>query len=218
MQTQELDIDEARTTTVPVSVFDVAYAGRVPFLGRHQEGLLPWEIAAPQAGVVQLARSGLITGRVLDLGCGTGENALFLAAEGFDVLGVDASSIAVEKASGKAKDRRSSARFAVRDALDLSGLSESFDTVIDSGLLHLFSEQDRPLVVGNVRAVLVPGGRYHVLCFSKKKRPPAPRLSRADIVNSFAQGWLVDSITEARYHVLDGDSGDNAWLVSCWRV
>lgn len=144
-------------------------------------------------------------------------SALFLAAEGFDVLGVDASSIAVEKASGKAKDRRSSARFAVRGALDLSGLSESFDTVIDSGLLHLFSEQDRSLVVGNVRTVLVPGGRYHVLCF-KKKRPPAPRLSRADIVTSFAQGWLVDSITEARYHMLDGESDDNAWLVSCWRV
>ncbi len=218
MYAQKLNIREVGRTTVPVSVFDAAYAGTERFLGRYEKGVLPWEISAPQAGVIQLARSGMITGRVLDLGCGTGENALFLAAEGFDVLGVDASSIAIERARAKARDRDLPVRFAVGDALDVSLLGETFDTVVDSGMLHVFSEQDRSLVIAGVHAVLVPGGRYHVLCFSHKKALPAPRLSHADIVASFARGWLVESLTEARYHVLDGDSSDNAWLVSCSRL
>jgi 2-polyprenyl-3-methyl-5-hydroxy-6-metoxy-1,4-benzoquinol methylase len=76
-------------------------------------GAPPWDIGRPQASLVRLAEAGEIAGSVLDVGCGTGENALYLATRGHEVLGVDAAPVAIERATTKARDRGIEAEFIV---------------------------------------------------------------------------------------------------------
>jgi len=93
----------------------------------------PWDIGRPQPAFVRLADEGRLTARLLDAGCGTGENALLAASRGADVTGIDVAPTAIARARAKASERGLTARFEVADALDLGRLSLTVDTVIDSG-------------------------------------------------------------------------------------
>ena len=90
----------------------------------------PWEIGRPQPALVALAEGGAFTGRMLDVGCGTGEHALLAAALGLEVTAIDVSEDALRAAAQKAADRNLAVRFLKRDVLDLAGLGEVFDTVV----------------------------------------------------------------------------------------
>src|SRR6185437_15164527 len=125
----------------------------------------PWDVGHPQAEFVRLAKDEEIRGRVLDAGCGTGENAIFFAGLGLEAWGVDASPRAIEKAKTKASERGSNAVFVVGDALRLGVLNQMFDTVTDSGLFHIFSDEGRVLYAKSLRFALKKGGRYFMLCF-----------------------------------------------------
>src|SRR3974390_1581725 len=110
-------------------------------------GTPPWEIGRPQPAFLALADEGTIRGRVLDVGCGTGEHALMAAALGLDATRIDSTAAAIARAGAKARERGLAVRFLVWNALELSALGESFDTVLDSGLFHVFSDDDRRLFV-----------------------------------------------------------------------
>ena len=101
----------------------------------------PWDIGRPQRAFVGAADR--VTGAVLDAGCGTGENALFFAGRGHPVLGIDFLEGPVEEARRKAEERGLNAEFVQMDALTLTELDRRFDGVIDSGLFHVFSDEDR---------------------------------------------------------------------------
>jgi len=118
---------------------------------------------------VRLEESGEISGDVLDVGCGTGENALFLASRGQDVWGVDSAPTAIEIARRKAEERDLAATFLVTDTLNLHEIGRTFDTVIDSGLFHAFSYPEHPCFVRSVSEVLKPGGTYFMLAFSDRE-------------------------------------------------
>ncbi|HEY9246113.1 MAG TPA: methyltransferase domain-containing protein [Candidatus Methanoperedens sp.] len=75
------------------------------FFNSAYEGIPPWDIGRPQKEFVRLAEDGEISGRVLDAGCGTGENALYIASLGYEVWGIDAVPSAIKKAKDKAKER-----------------------------------------------------------------------------------------------------------------
>jgi cyclopropane fatty-acyl-phospholipid synthase-like methyltransferase len=156
---------------------------------------------------------------VLDVGCGTGEHVLMAAGLGLEATGLDAAPTAIEAARRKARDRRLTARFLVWDALRLAELGERFDTVLDSGLFHVFADEDRPRFVDGLRAVVAPGGRYLMLCFSD--RQPGlwgpRRVTQAEIRASFADGWRVDAIGPARFAVTFDPDGANAWLAGITR-
>src|ERR1700678_3420795 len=80
----------------------------------YQEGSTPpWDIGHPQPAFVTLARSGAVVGRVLDIGCGTGEHALMAAELGLDATGIDVATRAILLAEQKAKSRKLAARFLV---------------------------------------------------------------------------------------------------------
>jgi SAM-dependent methyltransferase len=186
-----------------VSFFDIAY-----------EGTPPWDIGRPQAAVVRLAEAGEVSGSVLDVGCGTGENALYLAGLGHVVLGVDAVGVAIERARAKARDRSIRAEFLVWDALGLAELGRTFDTAIDVGLFHSFQDEERPVFARSLRAALVPGGRYLLLCWSQHNAwgYGPRRVTQAEIRETFAEGWRVDSITEESFETNVSDWQVHAWL------
>jgi SAM-dependent methyltransferase len=183
------------------------------------EGTPPWDIDRPQSAFAALAEAGGFTGRVLDVGCGTGEHALLAAGLGLEATGVDAAPKAIARAEEKAKERSLQARFLVADALDLGSLGEQFDTVVDSGLFHVFEDDDRARYVESLGAAVRPGGRYFMLCFSEHQPGDwgPRRVTQAEIRASFAEGWRVDSIEAARLQVTFDPAGVAAWLTSLTR-
>src|SRR5690242_10082619 len=122
------------------------------FEAMYVAGQPPWDIGRPQAAFQELADGGRLVGRVLDVGCGTGEHALMAAALGLDATGVDTSATALARAKEKADERKLSARFVAWNALELPELGESFDTVLDCGLFHVFDDAERAEFVEALRA------------------------------------------------------------------
>jgi len=181
--------------------------------------LPPWDIGRPQGEITRLAEEGAIRGAVLDAGCGTGENALFLADLGFEVTGIDSAGAAIRKAKEKSSERRVPAVFLEWDALELSKLGKRFDTVIDCGLFHVFSDEERTLYVEGLRSVLVPGGSLRMLCFSEMEPGDwgPRRVTQHEIREAFVRGWMVDSIREACFETNLGAEGCRGWLSSITR-
>ena len=190
------------------NTFEKAYAGQAP-----------WDIGKPQKPFRDVA--GHITGSVLDAGCGTGENALFFASRGHKVTGIDFLEEPITRARRKATERGLTASFFVMDALALKDLPEVFDSVIDSGLFHVFSDEDRKRYVGGLVSVLKPGGRLFLLCFSDQEpgTQGPRRVSRQELHDAFGQGWAIESTEPARYEVRPdlndvtfSDGGPRAWF------
>lgn len=176
----------------------------------------PWDIGRPQPAFLALSEAGAIRGRVLDVGCGTGEHVLMCAGLGLDATGVDLADAALRVATEKARERGLAARFLRQDARRLGDLGEVFDTVLDCGLFHIFADDERAVFAASVRGVLEPGGRYFMLGFSD--RQPGEwgphRLTRQEIVAAFADGWRVDSIEPATIDITTAPGGIRAWLAA----
>jgi len=181
----------------------------------------PWDIDRPQGVFRALADAGVIRGRVLDCGCGTGEHVLMCAGLGLDATGIDLASAALHRAEEKARERGRTVRFRRQDARELAELGESFDTVLDCGLFHSFDADDRAAYVRGLRAVLNPGGRYFLLCFSDRQPagdwPWVHRVTQADIATAFADGWRVDSVEPATIEITTDPDGVRAWFAACTR-
>src|SRR5262245_40379068 len=160
-----------------------------------------WEIGRPQKAI--LAVADRITGSVLDSGCGTGENALYFASRGQKVTGIDFLAEPIQRAKQKAAERGLTATFLVMDALALKELPEVFDSVIDSGLFHVFGDEDRRRYVEGLASVLKPGGRLFLLCFSDAEpgEQGPRRVSKKEIEDAFAGGWAVEAIEATRLEV-----------------
>jgi 2-polyprenyl-3-methyl-5-hydroxy-6-metoxy-1,4-benzoquinol methylase len=180
------------------------------------EGAPPWDIGRPQKEFVQLEEAGEIVGSVLDVGCGTGENALFLASQGHTVWGIDFSPIAIKNAQSKAERRKLNVNFLLWDALDLHNLGKAFDNIIDSGLFHVLSNTERLLFVTNLAAVLSPGGTYFMLCFSDLEPGTygPRRVTQAEIRGSFERPWRINYIKSAQKEARHHPDGIRAWLSS----
>jgi SAM-dependent methyltransferase len=220
--------------------WDAAYAESTP---------PPWDLGRPQPAFVRLAEQGLLTGQLLDAGCGTGEQTLLAASSGADALGVDVSPLALEQARGKAAARGilaaaggqigpaaaggqigpaaaggqiGKARFEVADALSLVDLGLSFDTVIDSGLFHVFDDDRRARYVASLASVLRPGGHLYLMCFSDRQPGTIGprRVSEDDLRAAFGNGWTILAIQADTFAVNPGlfpATTVQAWLASITR-
>jgi cyclopropane fatty-acyl-phospholipid synthase-like methyltransferase len=179
----------------------------------------PWDIGRPQPAFVRLADSGLLC--ALDAGCGSGEHALLAAARGADAVGADISPRAIEQARHKAAERGVAARFEVADALSLDDLGLTFDTVIDSGLFHVFDDADRARYVTSLASVLTSGGTCYLMCFSD--RQPGDfgprRVRQEELRTAFSDGWAVTAIVAEAFEVNPGlgTPTAQAWLATIRR-
>lgn len=183
-------------------------------------GKAPWDIGKPQRAFIDVANQ--ISDLVLDAGCGTGDTALFLASRGNTVTGFDFLEEPIKRAKRKAAERGLSVTFLVKDALTLRDWSERFDNAIDSGLFHVFSDEDRKQYVAGLAAVLRQGGRLFLMCFSDEEpEGQGPRrISKKELHDAFAQGWKVESIQPTRFETRTdltdftfSEGGPKAWFV-----
>jgi cyclopropane fatty-acyl-phospholipid synthase-like methyltransferase len=180
----------------------------------------PWDIGRPQPVFARLADEGLLAGQLLDSGCGTGENTMMAAAHGADALGVDVAPAAIAKARAKAAGRGSAARFQVADVLDLGQLGLTFDTVVDSGVFHVFDDGDRARYVASLASVMRPGATCYLLCFSERQPGTVGprRITQQELTGAFRDGWDIRGITAETFAVnFMGESHAQAWLATIGR-
>ncbi len=190
------------------------------FFNAAYAGTPPWDIGRPQPAFVALAEAGAVQGSILDAGCGTGENALYFAGLGHEVWGIDGALAAIAKAQEKAAARDLKVTFLVHDALALQTLGRTFDTVIDSGLFHVFDDAARARYVESLAAAVRAGGRYFMLCFSERQpgTDGPRRVTQAEIRAAFATGWRVDEIKDATIEAWLPGGGARGWLASLTRL
>jgi ubiquinone/menaquinone biosynthesis C-methylase UbiE len=196
------------------STFEALYAGQAP-----------WDIGKPQQPFID--RADQITGSILDAGCGTGDTALFLAGRGNRVTGIDFLEEPIQRAKRKVAERGLSATFLVKDALTLTGWDERFDNVVDSGLFHVVTDEDRQRYVAGLATVLKPGGRLFLMCFSDEEpgTQGPRRVSKQELNDAYARGWEIEAIeacrVETRPDLKDfqfSEGGPKAWFAVIRRV
>jgi len=176
--------------------FDAAYRERPP-----------WDVGEPQPALIALLDEYPPTGPVLDVGCGTGDLALFLAERGLSVLGVDLAEAAIAQARAKAAQRSPGVgqlvEFRVADGLHLTQIPEPFNAVIDSAFFHLFGPVERRQFAQELGGKLPSGGRYYLLGFAvNSPMPNAPREVREEELRAlFAaeQGWRILTLRPAHF-------------------
>lgn len=190
------------------------------FFDNAYEGTPTWDIGRPQPAVIRLDQAGDLEGSILDVGCGTGENALYLAERGHTIMGVDIAEAAIVRAQAKAVERASAAAFLVRDALELGSLGRTFDTVLDVGCFHTLQPADRRRYAASLRSALAPGGRARLLCWSD--RNPfgygPERITRSAIRSAFAEDWRVESIEPEVLETRLPSGEVHAWLARLHRT
>ena len=182
-------------------------------------GKAPWDIGRPQSSIVRAANE--VKGPLLDSGCGTGDAAIFLAERGLQVTGVDFVPEAIRRAKAKAAERGVAVEFLVKDALSLVDWDRRFASVIDCGLFHVFSDDDRRRYVKGLANILEKDGRLFLMCFSDAE-PGAQgprRVSRRELQDAFTDGWTIESIEPIRFEVRPdfteftfSEGGPKAWF------
>lgn len=184
-------------------------------------GVPAWDIGRAQAVFQALADRRVVASPLVDLGCGTGENALAFAATGVDVVGVDIIQEALDKAHQKAASRNLKAAFQLADALSLQTLQRRFRTVIDCALFHAFDDEQRVRYEASLAAAMDVGGRYYMLVFSDEEPSEwggPRRISKQDIARTFSAGWKIHAIESATLETNIHPQGGRAWFSTIERT
>ncbi len=182
----------------------------------YASGDLPWDTGVPDEHLVHAVTSGTIAkGRALEIGCGTGTNALWLAERGFDVLGVDLAPFAIEKARAKAGGARA-CRFEVLDFLAAPPPVGPFAFVFDRGCFHVFDGPgERERFASRVAALLAPGGSWLSLIGSTEGPPRdmgPPRRSLRDVAAAIEPALEIVEVRATTFRA-NLEAAPRAWFV-----
>jgi SAM-dependent methyltransferase len=179
----------------------------------YASGQLPWDTGEPEPLLVEFITSGRVRAtRTLEIGAGTGTNALWLAERGFDVLGIEVAALAVERATAKLKGRDLRCRFATLDFLRAAPPGGPFDFVFDRGCFHVFDEsEERARFAAQVAAALVPGGLWLSLIGSTEGAPQEvgpPRRSAREVILAIDPALEIVELRGAEFR----SHGAKAWF------
>jgi SAM-dependent methyltransferase len=184
--------------------FDKLYRGEPTFEGAPPPTGVPWDIHQAQPRLMELEALGGISGEVLDIGCGLGDNAIYLASRGHSVTGLDGSPAAIEEARRRAATAGVTVTFDVADATELTGYEGRFDTVVDSALYHCLDDDGRQAYIAALYRATRPGARLHLSCFSEGNvngliapMGHVPESNLRDILT--ANGWRIDFLGPTTY-------------------
>jgi SAM-dependent methyltransferase len=198
-------------------MFDRLYRGEPTFDGAPTPTGIPWDVGQAQPRLMELEALGGISGEVLDIGCGLGDNAIFLASRGHSVTALDGSPTAIERARRRAAEAGVQVTFDVADATNLTGYDGRFDTVVDSGLYHCLDDDGRRSYAAGLHRATRPAARWHLYCFSDGNingviapRTAVPEDNIRDTLT--ATGWRIDFLGPTTYLAntssLSGDPND----------
>jgi SAM-dependent methyltransferase len=214
----------AQSSGFPRIDFDALYRGESPGEGIPAMTTPPWDTKAPKETVVGWQEQGLVRGDVLDIGCGLGDNAVYLARHGFNVTGLDISPTALITAERRAKDAGVNVKFAVANATKLEGYNDAFDTVIDSGMFHCLDDDGKRGYAAAVHRATRGGATLLMSCFCDAN-PPDPERPRPTVSEQMLHdvlggaGWEIASLEPSTVRrEIEGTEVEMAfWLVRAQR-
>jgi cyclopropane fatty-acyl-phospholipid synthase-like methyltransferase len=161
---------------------------------------MPWEGGA-RSELVDLVESGRLQPcRAVDLGCGSGANAVFLASHGFDVTGVDFAASALEKAARLADASEVHVEWVRDDLTHLTNLKGQFDLLVDYGALDDLGDRDRDRYVEQVTPLAKPGARFLLWCFEWSPRwweramPFAMAMEPGEVEHRFGDRFVIERL------------------------
>ena len=179
----------------------------------YASGQLPWDTGQPEPLLVEFVTSGAVTPcPTLEIGAGTGTNAIWMAERGFDVLGIDVSPLAVERAQTKMGERDMRCRFAALDILAAPPPDGPFQFVFDRGCFHVFDEPgERSRFAAHVAAALAPGSLWLSLIGSTEGEPREvgpPRRSAREVTLAIEPALEIVELRSAEFRRHDA----KAWF------
>ena len=187
---------------------------------------VPFFVAKPDENLVSYLERGLITpGRALDLGCGPGRNALYLAAAGFEVDAVDLSPTAIRWAEDRAREAGMDVGFHCGDAFTLADtdLRGPYDLVYDSGCFHHLPPHRRVSYLRLLDRSLAPGGHLALTCFAAGAmgselgdadfyRPSDARLHGGLAYTPESLRWIFHTLTEVELRRMRDEAPESAYF------
>src|ERR1700752_3198940 len=208
------------TPSFPRLDFAALYRGESPAEGCPAVATPPWDTKAPKENVIAWQESGWVHGDVLDIGCGLGDNAIYLAKNGHNVTGLDISPTALITAERRAKDAGVDVKFAVTDSTKLEGYTGAFDTIVDSGMFHCLDDDGKRSYAAAAHRATRPGATLLLSCFSDANpfdeewpRPAVSEETLRDVLGG--AGWDIQSLEPASWQrEIDGSQVEMAfWYV-----
>jgi 2-polyprenyl-3-methyl-5-hydroxy-6-metoxy-1,4-benzoquinol methylase len=185
------------------------------FTDRYAKGNTPWDSGKPSEELLRVVDAGKLTGKtVLEIGCGTGTNAIELARRGFEVTGIDYVDQAIQEAKRKARDAKVKVDFRVADALkdDLGG---PYDILFDRGVYHHLRTVDLNALLESLKRITRSGSWWLSLAGNAKEEhdPGPPVVHEHEIRTELASIFDIVELREFRFTTNQSDFRPLAWSI-----